>query len=213
MTKTINASTVFASATFVAAVLALLFVLPFQAHAALLTQQLDLGDSNADVTSLQTFLAADSSIYPEGIVSGYFGSLTAAAVSRFQTANGLAAVGRVGPQTLSLINARMGGGVPPVNTGGDVSAPTIFPEVVAPTSNTINIKWTTSEAANSRVMYGNTWPFLYASASSVQSSGFDTSADVTITGLQSNTTYYYTLESIDGVGNVMWTVGKPAKTQ
>jgi|CXWL01.1.fsa_nt_gi peptidoglycan hydrolase-like protein with peptidoglycan-binding domain len=201
------------SATFAASVLALLFVLPFQAHAALLTQQLDLGDTNSDVTSLQTFLAADTTIYPEGIVSGYFGALTAAAVSRFQSANGLAAVGRVGPQTLGLINSRMGGGTTPVNTSGDISAPTIFPEVVSLTANSANIKWTTSEAANSRVMYGNTWPFLYASAPSVLSNGYNASPNVTITGLQSHSTYYYTLESIDSFGNVMQTIGKPFTTQ
>lgn len=189
-----------------------LFVFVFVpgAHAALLTQQLDFGMRNADVTSLQTFLAANPSLYPQGIVSGYFGSLTRAAVARFQTANGLPAVGRVGPLTLAAINAQMGGSVS--TPTGDVSAPLIFPETVTKTGNSATISWTTSEAARSRVMYGNSWPFLYSTAPSASASGFNSTANITLTGLQPNSTYYYVLESIDASGNVMWTVGKPVVT-
>ena len=191
-----------------ASLFAFLLMLPLQTHADQITQQLDLGASGADVTSLQTFLASDSTIYPSGIISGYFGSLTAAAVSRFQTANGLASVGRVGPQTLALINSQMGG-----TTGGpDLSAPIMTPENVTMTSNSANIIWTTSEPANDRIMYGTTWPFLYATAPSVSGTGLSATGNITITGLQSHTTYYYVRESIDSSGNVMWTIGKPMTT-
>jgi peptidoglycan hydrolase-like protein with peptidoglycan-binding domain len=187
-----------------------LLLLPAGAHAAQITRQLDLGMSNADVTSLQTFLASDSSIYPSGTISGYFGSLTAAAVSRFQKANGLAAVGRVGPQTLALINSQMSGYSG--GTGADVSAPIINPETVTMASTSATITWATSEAAHDRVMYGTTWPFLYATAPSVSGTSLSPTANITISGLQSHTTYYYVLESIDTSGNVMWTVGKPMTT-
>ena len=51
-------------------------------------------------------------------------------------------------------------------------------------------------------------------APSVQSTnGFSTSANVTINGLNANTTYYYTLESKDSAGNVAWTIEKPFTTQ
>lgn len=203
---------VFISATFfVAPLLALAFILPLNANAALLTRQLDLGMTNSDVTSLQTFLAANTTIYPEGIVSGYFGELTAAAVSRFQTANGLAAVGRVGPLTLAAINTQMGGAVPV--TGADVWAPTIYPETVTVGQNSATISWTTSDAARSRVMYGTSWPFLYAVAPSVSSAGFNATSNITLNGLQPKTTYYYVLESVDGPGNIMWTVAKSFMTQ
>lgn len=79
---------------------AVLFSAPFLAQAAI-SQQLDLGASGDDVTQLQTFLAEDSTVYPEGLITGYYGALTAAAVSRFQTKNGLPAVDRVGPMTLA----------------------------------------------------------------------------------------------------------------
>lgn len=215
MTKTLTAlqrNIITLAVIFSASLIALVLILPSSAHAALLTQQLDLGAQNADVTSLQTFLAADSVLYPEGIVSGYFGSLTAAAVSRFQTKNSLPAVGRVGPVTLSLINVQMGGASAPA-TGGDISAPTIYPESVSTSQNSATISWTTSEAAMSRVMYGTSWPFLYATAPSVSGGSFSSTANITISNLQSHSTYYYTLESIDASGNIMWTVGKPLVTK
>jgi peptidoglycan hydrolase-like protein with peptidoglycan-binding domain len=57
--------------------------------------QLDFGETNADVTNLQTFFKDNPAIYPEGIVSGYFGSLTRSSVQRFQAQYGLDQVGRV----------------------------------------------------------------------------------------------------------------------
>ena len=58
-----------------------------------------MGSTGDDVEALQKLLAGDPSIYPEGTVSGYFGSLTVLAVRRFQAKHGLPQVGRVGPQT------------------------------------------------------------------------------------------------------------------
>lgn len=49
-----------------ASVIGLAFALPAAASAALLTQQLDPGMQNADVTSLQTFLSATPTWYPSG---------------------------------------------------------------------------------------------------------------------------------------------------
>ncbi|GEM_PF-1491136 len=77
---------------------------------AALTRDLDPGDSGNDVTQLQVYLAADAELYPEGKVTGYYGSLTTAAVKRFQARYGIAQVGRVGPQTRAKLNEVMGGG-------------------------------------------------------------------------------------------------------
>ncbi|EKD24130.1 MAG: hypothetical protein ACD_81C00100G0006 [uncultured bacterium] len=50
-----------------------------------LIEQLKEGSSGEKVRTLQTILAADINIYPEGIITGYYGKLTARAVRRFQS--------------------------------------------------------------------------------------------------------------------------------
>jgi len=62
------------------------------------------GMSGDQVKLLQTILSADSSVYPEGKITGYFGSLTAKAIKRFQKKFGLEQVGQVGPKTLEKLN-------------------------------------------------------------------------------------------------------------
>lgn len=69
-----------------------------------LSRQLSQGISGEDVRLLQTFLASDPSVYPEGLVTGYFGQLTTNAVRNFQERQGFESVGRVGPKTLSKVN-------------------------------------------------------------------------------------------------------------
>jgi len=84
-----------------------------------LLRQLREGMTGEDVELLQEILATDSDVYPEGLVTGYFGPLTKNAVKRFQKIAGLDQVGLVGPQTLSRINqlltegAGKSGKVPP----------------------------------------------------------------------------------------------------
>jgi len=64
-----------------------------------------IGSEGEGVRLLQLVLAADPSIYPEGIVSGFFGQLTERALKRFQRKHGLEQVGFVGPQTLQRLRA------------------------------------------------------------------------------------------------------------
>ncbi len=69
-----------------------------------LVSTLSLGSQGDQVKILQALLAADPGIFPEGQITGFFGSATQRAVKRFQKAHGLAQVGRVGPQTLQKLN-------------------------------------------------------------------------------------------------------------
>jgi len=84
-----------------------------------LLRQLREGVTGDDVELLQEILATDPDIYPEGLVTGYFGPLTRNAVKRFQKIAGLEQVGNVGPKTLAKINelltegAGKSGKVPP----------------------------------------------------------------------------------------------------
>lgn len=63
------------------------------------------GIKHADVTALQKFLAQDASIYPEGLVTGYFGPVSEAAVKRFQKKHGIIQTGTVGPLTRAKLNS------------------------------------------------------------------------------------------------------------
>jgi hypothetical protein len=84
-----------------------------------LLRQLREGMTGEDVELLQEILATDPDVYPEGLVTGYFGPLTRNAVKRFQKIAGLDQIGVVGPQTLSRLNqlltegAGKSGKVPP----------------------------------------------------------------------------------------------------
>lgn len=69
-----------------------------------LTKKLHVGDRGDEVKLLQQILATDPSIFPEGMVTGTFGPLTAKALKRFQEKAGLEGVGEVGPRTLELLN-------------------------------------------------------------------------------------------------------------
>ncbi len=74
-------------------------------------RMLKSGSTGADVTRLQQFLAGDPSIYPEAIVSGYYGKLTQAAVQHWQTRYNIVSSGTpdstgfgvVGPRTAAAI--------------------------------------------------------------------------------------------------------------
>ncbi|HTR18677.1 MAG TPA: peptidoglycan-binding protein [Candidatus Paceibacterota bacterium] len=79
---------------------------------------LGLGSSGSDVSSLQAFLAANPSIYPEGQITGYYGALTQAAVQRWQVTYHIVSsgspsttgYGQVGPRTAAAMAIVCGGG-------------------------------------------------------------------------------------------------------
>jgi peptidoglycan hydrolase-like protein with peptidoglycan-binding domain len=199
----------------VAVVTTVLIAAPFITSAATLTRQLQLGMSGADVSALQTFLAMDSSIYPSGIVTGYFGILTRNAVAAFQLKNGLPSVGRVGPSTLPVINAQMGG-MPMGTTGGAViSAPLINASRTGAT-----IAFNTNENATS-VIYYSTSPLITSEfENGVNSSGSQAMTDttartahsVTLSNLTANTVYHYMVHTTDASGLVSVTWPKTFQT-
>ncbi|OGY59092.1 MAG: hypothetical protein A3B23_01545 [Candidatus Colwellbacteria bacterium RIFCSPLOWO2_01_FULL_48_10] len=77
----------------------------------ILTKALNIGAKGNEVTVLQNFLKAQGAdIYPEGLATGYFGSLTKKAIQRFQLKYGIVAkagdpgYGTLGPKTRAKIN-------------------------------------------------------------------------------------------------------------
>ena len=185
---------------------AALAVLPLAASADTLTRQLELGSRGSDVSSLQTFLATDRTLYPQGLITGYYGILTQSAVANFQARNGIDSVGRVGPATLPVINLQMTGGV----SMNPSAAPTISNIGVTSSATTANVSWSTNEGARGVVYYSANPLMTTEHLNSVDSSGttaqtdynYNTYQNVLVSGLQANTTYYYMIYSTDQSGNV-----------
>lgn len=75
------------------------------------------GMTGDDIKKIQEILATDKSIYPEGMVTGYFGPLTKNAVRRFQEKFELKVTGEIDDDTRAyleeLLKERFGESVPP----------------------------------------------------------------------------------------------------
>ena len=185
----------------------LAFVLLFvgTANADALYRQLDMGMSGTDISTLQTFLAQDKTLYPQGLITGYFGFLTQAAVSNFQSRNGIPAVGRVGPATLPVLNLQIGGG-----TANTTFAPIITSVSINSSRSSANVSWYTNKASQGVVYYSTSPLSTYENINSVTVSGqtamsttnFVNSQNVTLPNLQANTIYYYLIYTTDQSGNV-----------
>ena len=191
------------------AALTLVYIAPVSTSATTLTRQLEIGMTGSDVTELQTYLASDSTLYPEGLITGYFGPLTRAAVMRYQARFGIPQVGRVGPQTLAAI-----GNLADTTrkVGSDRSVPVISNVNVSTTNSSATITLNTSQAA-SAVVYYDVSPLRLTEAdatngvtisgiSTLVHTNLTTSHTATLTGLQSNTTYNYLVYVQDASGNV-----------
>ncbi len=191
-----------------------------------INSQLDFGETNTDVRNLQTFLASTPTIYPQGLVTGYFGLLTRSAVMNFQALYGIVSsgtaastgYGRVGPSTLAKLNSLIAGnpGLPPTESSmGGVGPALVMQYLPQVTTTTATLNWmSTNEVALGRVYY-STYP-LQMNEGDINSNGFAvttgqlgsydgvarTSQSSVISGLQPNTMYYYTIVATDLSGNV-----------
>jgi len=191
--------------------------LGIQNASAAITSQLDVGDRGSEVTELQTYLATNASIYPSGLVTGYFGPLTQAGVQRFQTAQGIVSAGtpettgygRVGPRTMVRINELM-------SSGGQAywdTSPSLSNPSVQYTNTTATFRWTTNEPTQGQVHWSNT-PLQFNEATgprqqpyvsgtlALDAGGLQTNHTVTVSNLQANTIYYYLVRGVDNVGNM-----------
>lgn len=189
---------------------AVIMMAPSATHADMINRQLQLGMSGSDVSLVQTFLAKDATLYPQGLVTGYFGFLTKSAVSNFQSRNGIDPVGRIGPATLPVINSQMANGMN-TNTG---SAPVIYNVGVNTNRNNVTVNWTTNEVTKGVVYYSTSPLVTYERENSVDVSGYTAMTDsnfhsaqnVQISNLQANTTYYYLIYTTNqaGIVSVTW---------
>lgn len=173
---------------------------------ATISTTLDVGNRGDDVTKLQRFLATNSLIYPQALITGYYGPLTQQAVTQFQIGYGISPVGRVGPVTLAKINSLI-----QANMSLDVSSPFISNVDVTTTGNSATLNWVTNEPSMGRVYYGinpvtsfevskaKTDPVISGTVASESTTGVNHS--VTLSNLNPLTAYSYVVYSADTQAN------------
>lgn len=201
-----NKSNISAAALFAAAFILTMSFGAGQADAAIVNQ-LQLGSRSAQVTELQQFLALNSKVYPAGLVTGYFGPMTQAAVLQFQANYDISQVGRVGPVTMARINAVMNAG-----QGLDIDGPSITNLAMQANSFSTTLSWNSDSNVRGKIFY-STQPLQVQEAAysfmppvvgglSVESAAVGTSQSLSLTNLSSNTIYYYLVQATDLSGNV-----------
>jgi len=74
----------------------------------LFTRQAAIGNSGIDIVALQGMLVSKKYlVMPANTAKGYFGPMTAAAIARYQDANGLTSSGALDADTLTFLNDQM----------------------------------------------------------------------------------------------------------
>lgn len=94
-----------------------------------ITSDLTVGSTGSQVVALQNSLVSGGYlVMPAGVAPGYFGSLTKAAVAKWQAAMGLPATGYFGP----LSRAKFTGSVAGTTTGGTTTGGTVSGTITTP---------------------------------------------------------------------------------
>ena len=170
---------------------------------------LKVGSKGADVSTLQKFMASNTDIYPGGLVTGYFGGMTKAAVIQFQIAYDLSADGVAGRITKNKVNSLISAGY-----GLDIYAPGINNLSVVPSGRNVNISFNSNELVKATVFYDTSaidfsnWHDTEVSLATPNISGtqnsdstFSQNKQFTLSNLSANTTYHYMVTATDGSGN------------
>ncbi len=175
---------------------------------------LKVGSRGVDVTSLQQFLGSNGDIYPAGSVTGYFGSMTKAAVIQFQLANELSADGIAGLNTRNKVNSAILAG-----HGIDVYAPSISNLSVVPSGRNVSLSFNSNELVKATVFYDvnainwSNWDDSKMSLATPLISGtangdntFSSNKQFTLSNLSADSVYNYTITATDQSGNttVIW---------
>ena len=117
-----------------------------------ITSDLTIGSSGAQVTTLQSALVTQGHlVMPAGVSMGYFGSLTKAAVMKWQAANGVSSTGYFGPISRAKFNTSgTTGTVPGTTTGGTTVGTITTPGV----EGTITVSLNPSPASGTKLYEG-----------------------------------------------------------
>lgn len=145
------------------------------------TKTLQKGVTNDEVKALQTALKSDSSIYPEGLVTGYFGPLTEAAVKKFQAKYGIDQTGIVGPNTRAKLNSLYCATTTTPTTTTTATATVTPTATVAPSYGTLSVNEVPVANPFSELYAGNTYEVFAAEFKA-------TGSDITIRKIAINMT-------------------------
>lgn len=172
----------------------------------------DYWNSGLDAASrksyIQNMYAMFQKLSNEGILAGfnYWGGWENSGEGILTTTNGVYSINDRGLLLSQLFGANASSTAAPAPatspspapTTTDTTPPTIQNVTTLTTSNTTRLSWSTSESASTKVEYGLT-------ATYGQSTQLDatllTSHSVSLTNLQTSTTYHYRLRSVDAAGN------------
>lgn len=152
-----------------------------------LNRVLKRGTTGEDVKKLQQVLASFPDIYPEGLITGYFGKLTEKAVRQLQAKQGIVSsgspettgFGQVGPKTLSVINE-----VVITGSSGGVSVPTqesgatVLQSNIKTTNTPQSLVTVSSTSSIPIVIPQNTASTTYTSSSGFGSGGVSPSTPI-----------------------------------
>ncbi len=162
---------------------------------------LKLGSRGGAVTALQEQLKGISGVYPEALITGYFGTLTEKAVKRLQAQNDLEQVGFVGPKTrellLKLSTNQMDSGM----NDRKVAPQILEVNSMVTSTTTAYVFWTTNKYTTSDFYYANSTPLASTTPLKISDSNMSFTHSVNISGLVPNTTYYYMIKINDNRGN------------
>ncbi|TSC70808.1 MAG: g-D-glutamyl-meso-diaminopimelate peptidase [Parcubacteria group bacterium Gr01-1014_46] len=165
------------------------------------TPSLRLGSRGDAVKVLQSQLSKVPNIYPEGLITGYFGTLTERAIKKLQGENGLEVVGIVGPKTRELLNKISKNSLFAMATNYIVT-PQLF--VIESSSNSPTrgyVFWTANKNVKSEFWYSNTTPVASTSPANFFVNNLSFTHSVNLPGLSTSTTYYYMIKITDERGN------------
>lgn len=126
-----------------------------------ITSDLTIGSTGSQVVTLQSALVAQGHlVMPAGVAMGYFGSLTKAAVAKWQAANGVApAVGYFGPLSRAKFNATAGasGTVTGTTVVSGTTGTTVVGTITTPgAEGTITVSLNPSPSSGTKLYEGDT---------------------------------------------------------
>ena len=153
-------------------------------------RELGVGSTGDDVKFLQKFLAAMPDLYPEKLVTGYYGSLTKKAVEKFQKKYVLTINGRLDASTYKKINERWAADNTPI-----ISA--MKSQTLGPTG--VLVSWKTDQPATTKIFYSNS-ALPEGKTLVISDSHLSLDHAIEINHLTNSTTYYYTAVSGNSTG-------------